>query len=151
MYGYFFFSSRRRHTSCAVVTGVQTCALPISGDPVAAELFGPMMQAMPKVPAPVTYRIPAGFDQESWALHCADVLERSIVEEGPQSVLAFIQEPVGGLATGALVPHAAYMRRVREICDRRSEEHTSELQSLMRISYAVFCLKKKNTTNKNRK
>src|SRR3546814_10488149 len=30
----------------------------------------------------------------------------------------------------------------------RSEEHTSELQSLMRISYAVFCLKKKNTTNK---
>src|SRR3546814_10395112 len=30
----------------------------------------------------------------------------------------------------------------------RSEEHTSELQSLMRISYAVFCLKKKNYTNK---
>src|SRR3546814_2279204 len=30
---------------------------------------------------------------------------------------------------------------------RRSEEHTSELQSLMRISYAVFCLKKKKTTN----
>src|SRR3546814_4227771 len=30
--------------------------------------------------------------------------------------------------------------------DVRSEEHTSELQSLMRISYAVFCLKKKNTT-----
>src|SRR3546814_5050809 len=37
---------------------------------------------------------------------------------------------------------------------RRSEEHTSELQSLMRISYAVFCLKKKNnnqdTTNKQK-
>src|SRR3546814_1488177 len=32
---------------------------------------------------------------------------------------------------------------------RRSEEHTSELQSLMRISYAVFCLKKKNTRNTN--
>src|SRR3546814_10204956 len=32
-----------------------------------------------------------------------------------------------------------------EMCDNlRSEEHTSELQSLMRISYAVFCLKKKN-------
>src|SRR3546814_4140393 len=31
----------------------------------------------------------------------------------------------------------------------RSEEHTSELQSLMRISYAVFCLKKKNETNKH--
>src|SRR3546814_8911145 len=31
------------------------------------------------------------------------------------------------------------------LADRRSEEHTSELQSLMRISYAVFCLKKKKT------
>src|SRR3546814_1774867 len=31
--------------------------------------------------------------------------------------------------------------------DSRSEEHTSELQSLMRISYAVFCLNKKNITN----
>src|SRR3546814_5791687 len=33
----------------------------------------------------------------------------------------------------------------------RSEEHTSELQSLMRISYAVFCLKKKNTISSNTK
>src|SRR3546814_6722424 len=32
----------------------------------------------------------------------------------------------------------------------RSEEHTSELQSLMRISYAVFCLKKKRTTDRHR-
>src|SRR3546814_4647725 len=32
----------------------------------------------------------------------------------------------------------------------RSEEHTSELQSLMRISYAVFCLKKKNNNNNNK-
>src|SRR3546814_1149724 len=35
-----------------------------------------------------------------------------------------------------------------DMADARSEEHTSELQSLMRISYAVFCLKKKK--NKNR-
>src|SRR3546814_2256966 len=33
------------------------------------------------------------------------------------------------------------------LCAKRSEEHTSELQSLMRISYAVFCLKKKKKTN----
>src|SRR3546814_8245806 len=32
----------------------------------------------------------------------------------------------------------------------RSEEHTSELQSLMRLSYAVFCLKKKKTTTKDK-
>src|SRR3546814_1908632 len=37
---------------------------------------------------------------------------------------------------------------VTRLLDRlRSEEHTSELQSLMRISYAVFCLNKKSTTN----
>src|SRR3546814_10617407 len=38
-----------------------------------------------------------------------------------------------------------------ERLDARSEEHTSELQSLMRISYAVFCLKKKKDTKKNNK
>src|SRR3546814_6111878 len=38
----------------------------------------------------------------------------------------------------------AEAQRLDEIIDPRSEEHTSELQSLMRISYAVFCLKKKN-------
>src|SRR3546814_15872504 len=37
----------------------------------------------------------------------------------------------------------------RQRADRRSEEHTSELQSLMRISYAVFCLKKKNRKKTN--
>src|SRR3546814_8845373 len=44
-----------------------------------------------------------------------------------------------------------YQRRVSPTCRSigRSEEHTSELQSLMRISYAVFCLKKKKHTRKN--
>src|SRR3546814_19681980 len=36
------------------------------------------------------------------------------------------------------------LRRAHQVVRQRSEEHTSELQSLMRISYAVFCLKKKN-------
>src|SRR3546814_10654706 len=44
------------------------------------------------------------------------------------------------------VPHQDYPPE-RDVADR-SEEHTSELQSLMRISYAVFCLKKKKTHNK---
>src|SRR3546814_5546829 len=39
--------------------------------------------------------------------------------------------------------------RTRQACAGRSEEHTSELQSLMRISYAVFCLKKKKLTINN--
>src|SRR3546814_2855843 len=44
------------------------------------------------------------------------------------------------------VPAAAEPVRAARRVTGRSEEHTSELQSLMRISYAVFCLKKKNTT-----
>src|SRR3546814_7974429 len=36
-----------------------------------------------------------------------------------------------------------HRQRIEWLADQRSEEHTSELQSLMRISYAVFCLKKK--------
>lgn len=93
-------------------------ALAVTGDPAAHAMFGPMIQMMPKVPTPATYRVPTGHDVESWALHCAQVLEDTIVAEGADSVLAFIQEPVGGVATGALVAHAAYMRRVREICDK---------------------------------
>src|SRR3546814_8814598 len=44
----FFFSSRRRHTSCALVTGVQTCALPISGydDALAAKILAPLHQVV---------------------------------------------------------------------------------------------------------
>src|SRR3546814_5704568 len=42
---------------------------------------------------------------------------------------------------------AARAAQGAELCADRSEEHTSELQSLMRISYAVFCLKKKKKRN----
>src|SRR3546814_8117256 len=55
------------------------------------------------------------------------------LEEGaPAYLVAFMGEQIG-VAASAFGGYAA----------RRSEEHTSELQSLMRISYAVFCLKKK--------
>src|SRR3546814_7438989 len=57
-------------------------------------------------------------------------------------------------AVGATAQEKGLLQRVERLVDRpgageraviRSEEHTSELQSLMRISYAVFCLKKKKT------
>src|SRR3546814_2259903 len=55
-------------------------------------------------------------------------------------------------AVPAVVWHVPLLHRVRARAGRatrlRSEEHTSELQSLMRSSYAVFCLTKKNTKNK---
>src|SRR3546814_1064657 len=49
---------------------------------------------------------------------------------------------VNFLMTGALIAPVI-------LFDPRSEEHTSELQSLMRISYAVFCLTQKNTTTES--
>src|SRR3546814_5923195 len=48
-----------------------------------------------------------------------------------------------------LSPISAGARRAISCVLSRSEEHTSELQSLMRISYAVFCLKKKKNITKN--
>jgi adenosylmethionine-8-amino-7-oxononanoate aminotransferase len=48
----------------------------------------------------------------------ADALERAIVRADPSTVAAFIMEPVGGSSTGALVPPAGYLRRVRDICDQ---------------------------------
>src|SRR3546814_9773104 len=53
--------------------------------------------------------------------------------------------PAGGRRFRAL-QQLVKQRRMAKTEPVRSEEHTSELQSLMRISYAVFCLKKKNKT-----
>src|SRR3546814_9502633 len=60
---------------------------------------------------------------------------------------------VGRLALGKLEIDGTHLdiaeQRARRVADERSEEHTSELQSLMRNSYAVFCLKKKNLYQAN--
>src|SRR3546814_6177202 len=49
-----------------------------------------------------------------------------------------------GLVTGQAMQKVEQLAALKQLPVGRSEEHTSELQSLMRISYAVFCLKKKN-------
>src|SRR3546814_5889124 len=59
---------------------------------------------------------------------------------------AFLAETGGQILLDRLDLALAFLAPQRN----RSEEHTSELQSLMRISYAVFCFKKNKTTNKHR-
>src|SRR3546814_6666973 len=54
-------------------------------------------------------------------------------------------EPAAKPSDAACSSDARMVPNRRSGSGKRSEEHTSELQSLMRISYAVFCLKKKNT------
>src|SRR3546814_3911730 len=61
-----------------------------------------------------------------------------------QRALFVVGTPPGNLANLAKTAVVDHPRKPRPRVHLRSEEHTSELQSLMRISYAVFCLKKKN-------
>src|SRR3546814_6382295 len=121
-----FFSSRRRHTRCALVTGVQTCARPLTSDnggtPEAAEAVARQIRDISTSAAETL----GAFGSRNYGLDIGSFLQ----PEGGNS------QPAGF--------------NIREIIDgslaaARSEEHTSELQSLMRNSYAVFCLKKKNT------
>ncbi|SDU14528.1 aspartate aminotransferase family protein [Stappia sp. ES.058] len=93
-------------------------ALALTGYAPLTAPFDPMMRPMPKIPAPRAYL--DGLDPNDLATghHYADMLEARIREEGPETVLAFMVEPIGGASTGALVSPAGYMKRVREICDR---------------------------------
>jgi len=91
-------------------------ALAITGYAPMTAPFDPMMQRMPKVPAPRAYLDGLDADDPATGMHYANMLEAKILEEGADTVLAFIVESVGGASTGALVPPAGYMQRIREIC-----------------------------------
>src|SRR3546814_6916351 len=120
----FFLSSRRLHTRCALVTGVQTCALPIStAKRNGFSVLGPEVT--------VTGDIEADSD-----LHIDGTVA------GDLACASLIQTERGRI-TGAVRARSARIAGTIE----RSEEHTSELQSLMRISYAVFCLTKQIAPN----
>lgn len=72
-----------------------------------------------KIPAPLSYRPSAGVSAEDGARASAEALERTILEIGPDRVLAFMFEPVGGQSTGANVPHDLFFREAHRICRRR--------------------------------
>src|SRR3546814_3034654 len=77
-------------------------------------------------------------------------LGREPLQDARQYILGFVEHFHKELA--AIIPPRAYeatqrlLTEVAAAASPRSEEHTSELQSLMRISYAVFCLKKQKKT-----
>jgi adenosylmethionine-8-amino-7-oxononanoate aminotransferase len=92
-------------------------ALDLTGYAPLREPFAPMMQGMPKIDAPVTYLDRDNLSEEQRGIKYADLLRDKILDEGPETVLAFVMEPVGGASTGALVAPDSYYGRVREICD----------------------------------
>src|SRR3546814_9744132 len=127
---FFFFSSRRRHTRCALVT----------------EFRRVLFRSSPWIDSSIRIRPAASLKPSDRSIFEAKLQPRT------ETFIIF----VGRIAVAVLVPSHGGDREVTvqqifrlDIAAPyplgliRSEEHTSELQSLMRISYAVFCLKKK--------
>src|SRR3546814_7675411 len=149
-----FFASRRRHTGCALVTGVQTCALPIYATEGLKPRAGVLMEDAFALTGLSAACAVAGIIPEREAhpaLYEGFELLLDMMEEPEIWPAIFVRWELGLLqelgfgldlgqcaATGSRDDLAYVSPR-----SGRSEEHTSELPSLMRISYAVFCLKKK--------
>ena len=112
-------ASRRRVISLMPsYHGATIGATAMTGDDSLAAPLDRFALVSDSVPAPLSYRLPGGHSPPSYAADCARALEAKILELGAEKVLAFILEPVGGLATGAVVPPSEYFRAVREICTR---------------------------------
>ncbi len=97
--------------------GCSLGALALTGYDPLAKPFLPMMRDMPKIPAPTCYLDQDNLDDEARGLRYANMLRDEIIAQGPDTVLGFIMEPVGGASTGALVAPDSYYTRIREICD----------------------------------
>src|SRR3546814_3469967 len=133
----FFFSCRRRHTRCALVTGVHTCALPISGM-LAARAISVGARVSLNERDPSRAALLALSTNRDVATHDAEFIHDRLAADIKPTVI-LINPPFSRSAGRGQDLHAR----------ARSEEHTSELQSLMRISYADFCLEKKKRTHKH--
>ena len=97
-------------------------ALAATGMSLMSAPFDPMLQQMPKISAPTVYLDLDECTTEEKCnlrgLYYANLLEEEILRQGPETVLSFIMEPIGGASTGALVAPDSYYGRIREICDR---------------------------------
>ncbi|MER8401999.1 aminotransferase class III-fold pyridoxal phosphate-dependent enzyme [Mesorhizobium sp. M1348] len=98
--------------------GASIGTLAISGDESLVPFLSGFAVSGTKVPAPMTYRAKPGLTREEISEQCVAALEDAIVRLGPENVLAYVVEPVGGVATGCLVPPPIYFQRIRELCDR---------------------------------
>jgi adenosylmethionine-8-amino-7-oxononanoate aminotransferase len=93
-------------------------ALALGGHTGRRRYYQPLIQHTPHLVPAYCYRCPFSLNPESCRIECADELEKTILYEGPDSVSAFMAEPVVGATAGALVPKDGYFQKIREICDR---------------------------------
>ncbi len=98
--------------------GGTIATLAITGDAALDPFVEGFAVKSERIPAPMQYRVPEGYGVDSYRMACADALEAKIEALGAENVLAFVVEPVGGLATGAQVLSEDYANRVRDICSR---------------------------------
>ncbi len=92
-------------------------ALAVTGMTQMTAPFAPLLNEMPKIDSPTCYLDQDDLTDAERGLKYAEQLRTEILRQGPETVLAFIMEPVGGASTGALVAPDGYYRRIREICD----------------------------------
>jgi adenosylmethionine-8-amino-7-oxononanoate aminotransferase len=81
-------------------------------------LFASWLVEVIRIPAPYAYRCACGGRPPHCPACSGAALEEAILRAGPDTVAAFVGEPIGGSSTGASVPPPDYWRRVREICTR---------------------------------
>ncbi|HWR00837.1 MAG TPA: aminotransferase class III-fold pyridoxal phosphate-dependent enzyme, partial [Chlorobaculum sp.] len=81
-------------------------------------VFGPRANGFLQIDSPYPYRFRTERTDVSPGVAAADLLEEAILREGPETVAAFIAEPVQGGGGGVIVPQDDYFPRIREICDR---------------------------------
>lgn len=93
-------------------------ALSMSGRTAWRKDYSPYLLDFPHIPAPYCYRCPYGQDYPDCHLACAEELERVIHQEGPETVSAFICEPILGTSAAGVTPPPDYYPKIREICDR---------------------------------
>lgn len=89
----------------------------VNGNVVFRRNYEPLMPGCFHVQNPWVYRNPFTDDPEELSAICAKLLEREIEFQGPDTVAAFIAEPVQG-AGGVIVPPASYWPLVRQVCDK---------------------------------
>jgi adenosylmethionine-8-amino-7-oxononanoate aminotransferase len=98
--------------------GTTLATLAVGGHAKRRAGFEPLLLDLPKAPACYCLRCPLGLRYPECRVACADEVERAIERAGPESVAAFVAEPIGGSTAGALVPPPEYWGRVAEICRR---------------------------------